>query len=35
MAKVRFKVPGDNGSKIPTDHGVFAIDVVTSKGIRV
>lgn len=35
MAKVRFGVPDGNGVKIPTDNGVFAIDVVTKKGIRV
>jgi len=35
MAKVRFGVPDGNGNKVPTDHGVFALDVVTSKGIRV
>lgn len=35
MAKVRFNVPDANGNKIPTDHGVFALDVVTAKGIRV
>lgn len=32
-AKVRFSVPDANGNRIPTDHGVIAIDVVAKRGI--